>query len=185
MQRFRERYQKEVVPQLMAKFGYQNPLAVPKVEKVLINSGFGRETVSLAPEEQRKMQQILLEDLASISGQKPVLTQAKKSIASFKLRKGLTVGAKVTLRGRKMEDFIDRFIQIVLPRSRDFRGLDPQSFDRSGNLTVGLKEQITFPEVSPESVRKIFGLEVTVVTTAKSSAEGLELLKQLGFPFKA
>ncbi len=184
MLRFKERYETIVIPKMIEKFGYPNKMAVPRVEKVTLNTGFGRLVVSLVGDEQKKVSQGVMEDLSLIAGQKPVLTFSKKSIASFKLRKGLAIGAKVTLRGKRMNDFIDRLIWFSLPRSRDFQGIDPKSVDKSGNLTIGLKEQITFPEVSPESAKRIFGLEAVVATTAKTREEGLELLRLLGFPIK-
>jgi large subunit ribosomal protein L5 len=184
MLRFKERYNKEVVPAMMAKFGYQNLMAVPRVAKTVVNSGFGRLAVALPADEQKKLQQNLVDDLSLICGQKPVLQTSKKSIASFKLRKGLVIGAKVTLRGKRMGDFIDRLIVVALPRSRDFSGLPAQSLDKKGNLSIGLKEQIVFPEITPESAKRIFSLEATIVTTAKTREEGLELLRLLGFPIK-
>lgn len=185
MERFKDRYNKIVKPAMMSAFKYKSPLAVPRVTKVQVNSGFGRLVVGLAGDEQKKICQNVVDDLSLICGQKPVLTFSKKSIASFKLRKNMAIGAKVTLRGKKMEDFIDRLIHITLPRSRDFQGIPAKSVGRDGNLTIGIKEQITFPEVSPESVKRIFGLEVTIVTNAKNREEGMELLKLLGFPIKS
>jgi large subunit ribosomal protein L5 len=184
MLRLKEKYQKEVLPLMMEKFGYKNPMAVPKIEKVVINVGFGRMISGKTPEEQKKVYQPILEDLALISGQWPILTRAKKSISGFKIRKGMPVGAKVTLRKQRMYDFLDRLIHIALPRSRDFRGIDPQSVDKEGNLTIGIKEQICFPEILPEKARFIFGFEVTVVSSAKNKKEGLEFFKLLGFPIK-
>lgn len=185
MLRFKERYQKEVVPQMMKAFGYKSPWAVPRLEKVLINTGFGRQAVILGSDEQKKLQQALLEDLALITGQRPVLTLAKKSIASFKLREGLPIGVKVTLRGQKMADFVDKFLQITLARTRDFRGISLDSLDKKGNLTLGIKEQIFFPEILPEAVKKIFGLEITFVVRSGKREESLAALKALGFPFQA
>ncbi|MDI6591654.1 MAG: 50S ribosomal protein L5 [Patescibacteria group bacterium] len=184
MNRLREKYQKEVIPEMMKKFGYTNALAVPKIEKVVVNCGFGKLISGKTSEEQKKIYEAILEDLALITGQLPILTRAKKSISGFKIRKGLPVGAQVTLRGKRMYDFLERLIHIGLPRSRDFRGIDPKSLDKEGNLTIGIKEHIAFPEISPEKVKNIFGLEITVVTTAKNKEEGLELLKLLGFPIK-
>jgi large subunit ribosomal protein L5 len=184
MLRFKERYNKEAAPKMMERFGYKNKMAVPRIEKVSLNTGFGRLVAAATGDEQKKMTQAILEDLSLICGQRPVLTISKKSIASFKLRKGIAIGAKVTLRGKKMEDFIDRLIGIALPRSRDFRGIDLKSLDKNGNLTIGLKEQITFPEISPENTKKLFGLEVIIATTAKNNEEGTELFKLLGFPIK-
>ncbi len=180
----KEKYNKEAVPIMMEKFGYRNPIIVPKIEKVIINTGFGKLILGKTNEEQKKIQEAILNDLAFISGQKPVLTMAKKSIAGFKTRKGLAIGAKVTLRKKKMNDFLERLINISLPRSRDFRGIGTESFDPKGNLTIGVKEHIYFPEISPEKVKNIFGFEITVVTTAKTKEEGMELLKLLGFPIK-
>ena len=168
----------------MEKFGYKNPMAVPKIEKVVVNTGFGRLVAGKTSEEQKKIQNFILEDLGLICGQKPIFKKAKKSISSFKTRKEMIIGAAVTLRKKKMDDFLERLIHIALPRSRDFQGIDQKSFDKKGNLTIGIKEQIAFPEVSPEKAKNIFGLEITVVTTAKKREEGIELLKLLGFPIK-
>jgi len=185
MNSFGERYKKQVVPRMMEKFAYKSPMAVPRIVKVCLNTGFGKLIVGLSGEEQKKVQESILKDMALISGQKPSLTQAKKSIASFKLRKGLVIGAKVTLRGKRMEDFIDRLIWVVLPRCRDFQGIPAENVSKTGNLTIGLKEQIVFPEITPESAKKIFGLEVTVVVNSKIRDESLELLKLLGFPIRS
>jgi large subunit ribosomal protein L5 len=185
MLRLQEKYQKEVIPQMMEKFGYKNRMAVPEIEKVVINTGFGKLVSGKTPEEQKKIYQPILEDLTLVSGQKPILKGAKKSISTFKIRKGMPVGAMVTLRGKRMNDFLERLIHIALPRSRDFQGIDQKSVDKKGNLTIGIKEHIAFPEVSPEKVKNIFGLEVTVVTNAKSREEGVELLRLLGFPIKS
>jgi len=184
MLRFKERYQKEVIPKMMEKFGYQNKMAVPRIEKAVVNTGFGRQVAGLSSDEHKKICQAVLDDLALICGQKAVLALSKKSIASFKLRKGIAIGAKATLRGKKMEDFIDRLINIALPRSRDFQGIDEKSLDKKGNLSVGVKEQITFPEISPESVKRMFSLEVAISTTAKTRKEGIELFRLMGFPIK-
>ena len=180
----REKYQKEVIPQMMEKFNYKNPMAVSKIEKVVINTGFGRLISNLTGQDQEKTVNFILNDLSLICGQNPVKTRAKKSIAGFKIRKGVPIGARVTLRRKKMYDFLERLIHIALPRSRDFRGIDSKSVDEKGNLTIGIKEHICFPEVSPEKAKSIFGLEIAVVTTAKSREEGLELLRLLGFPIK-
>lgn len=179
-----EKYKKEVVPAMMEKFGYQNIMAVPKIEKVVVNVGFGRLVTGKTSKEQEKIRETILNDLALITGQRPVLTQARKSVSGFKIRKGMSIGARITLRGQKMYDFLERLIHIALPRSRDFRGLKPDSFDQEGNLTIGIKEHIVFPEVSLEIAKNIFGFEITVVTTAKNKEEGIELLKLLGFPIK-
>lgn len=169
---------------MVEKFGYKSPMAVPKVEKVVVNSGFGREIAGKSSEEQKKIQNGILEDLSLVCGQRPVLKTAKKSISSFKIRKGLPVGAAVILRKKRMYDFLERLIQITLPRSRDFQGIEQKSFDKNGNLTIGLKEHIVFPEVSPEKAKNIFGLEITVATNAKNKEEGIALLKLMGFPIK-
>jgi large subunit ribosomal protein L5 len=184
MLRLKDKYVKEVVPQMMERFGYQNKMAVPKIEKVVINTGFGRLISGKSSEEQKKIYQPILEDLALISGQKPILRGAKKSISAFKIRKSLPIGASVTLRRKKMYDFLERLIHIALPRCRDFRGIDPKSFDKKGNLTIGIKEHIAFPEILPEKVKTIFGLEVTIVTNAKNKEEAIELFKLIGFPIK-
>lgn len=184
MMRLKEKYQKEVVPQMMKKFGYKNRMAVPKIEKVVINTSFGKMISDKNKEEQRKIIENILEDLSLISGQRPILRKAKESISGFKLKKGTPVGAKVTLRRKMMNDFLERLIHIALPRSRDFKGIDLDSFDKKGNLTIPIKEQITFPEVSPEKTKVLFGLEVTVVTNAKKREEGIELLRLMGFPIK-
>ena len=174
-----------MIPAMMAKFGLKNAMAVPKIEKVIINSGFGKMITEKTSDEQKKICDAVLNDLSLITGQKPNLTTAKKSISGFKIREGLPVGARVTLRGKKMADFLERLIYIALPRSRDFRGIDQKSFDKKGNLSIGIKEHICFSEVSPEKVRNIFGFEVTVVTTAKKREEGIELFKLMGFPIKS
>ena len=184
MMRLTEKYIKEVVPQMMEKFGYKNAMAVPKIEKVIINTGFGKLAVGKTSDEQKKIRESILNDLALICGQRPILTEAKKSISAFKIRRGMPLGARVTLRKRRMFDFLERLIHIALPRSRDFQGIDPKSFDKKGNLTIGIKEHITFPEVSPEKIKQIFGFEITAVTTAKSREEGIGLLRLMGFPIK-
>lgn len=184
MLRLKEKYKKEVVPQMVENFGYKNVMAIPKIEKVMVNTGFGRLTTGKTSDEQKKIYEAILNDLALITGQKPILTRAKKSISGFKIRQGMPVGTQVSLRGEKMFDFLERLIHIALPRSRDFRGIDFKSFDREGNLTIAIKEHIVFPEISPEKVKNIFGFEITVVTTTKNKKEGIELLKLLGFPIK-
>jgi len=177
MSTFQEKYQKEVTPALREKFGYKNIMAVPKIEKVVVNCGIGRIRDEKQQEEIRKF-------LALITAQKPAPRPAKKAIASFKTRRGLIIGYQVTLRGRRMYDFISRLVNIALPRTRDFRGLDEKSFDNKGNLTIGVKEHIVFPEMIGEDYRFLFGLEVTVVTSARKREEGMELLKLMGFPIK-
>lgn len=184
MIRLKEKYKKEVIPGMMERFGYKNPMAVPKIEKVVINTGFGRLLVGKTPEEQKKIYTSIIDDLSLICGQRPVLTTAQKSISGFKTRKGMPIGAMVTLRGREMYDFLERIINIAFPRSRDFRGINPKSFDKKGNLTIGVREHIAFPEVSPEKAKNIFGFEITIVTTAKKQEEGLNLLRMMGFPIK-
>jgi len=183
--RLKDKYVKEAIPVMQEKFGYKNVVAVPKIEKVIVNVGFGRLISGKTSNEQKKIQDAILHDLTLITGQRPVLTQARKSISGFKIRKGMPVGTQVTLRGKRMFDFLERLIHIGLPRSRDFRGIDIDSFDEKGNLTIGIKEHIAFPEISPEEVKNMFGFEVTVVTTAKNKEEGIELLKLSGFPIKS
>lgn len=179
-----EKYKKGVIPEMKEKFGYKSVMAVPKIDKVVVNIGFGRMIAGKTSEEQKKTYSYLVEDLAIICGQRPILTKSKGSISSFKTRKGMFIGMKVTLRGKKMDNFLTRLIDIALPRTRDFQGIPQSSVDKSGNLTIGVKEHICFPEISPEQVKSIFGLEVVVSTTAKTKEEGLELLKLMGFPMK-
>lgn len=179
-----EKYQKEAIPQMMQKFGYKNYMAVPKIEKVVLNCGFGKQVAEKTNDEQKKITEGILESLGLICGQKAILTMAKKSISTFKIRQGLAIGAIVTLRGKKMRDFLERLIHVALPRSRDFQGIPAESFDKKGSLTIGIKEHIAFPEISPEKERSIFGLEISIVTNAKKREEGAELLKLLGFPIK-
>lgn len=185
MLRLQEKYKKEIAPALKEKFAYKNVMAVPKIKKVVINTGFGRKVATATSDERKKTEKAVSEEMTLIAGQASVLTKAKKSIAGFKLRQGIPIGAMVTLRGKKMYDFLDKLINIVLPRTRDFRGLSPDSIDGQGNLSIAMKEHIVFPEISPEKTKFIFGLEITVVTTAKNKEHGLELLKLLGFPMKA
>ena len=180
----KEKYQKEVVSVMMEKFGYKNIMAVPKIEKVVLNSCFGKEVVNKTGQEREKIIQNVVHDLTAISGQKPKVVKAKKSISGFKLRSGIEIAAVVTLRKNKMYNFLERLIYLTLPRSRDFKGLKPESIDKRGNLTIGFREDIAFPEVTTEKEKTIFGLEVTVVTTAKNKEEGLGLFKLLGFPIK-
>jgi large subunit ribosomal protein L5 len=184
MLRLKEKYKKEAVPKMMEKFGYKNAMAVPRLQKAVVNCGFGRMISGKGAEEQKKFSQAILEDLSLICGQRPQLTCAKKSISGFKTRKGLVIGARITLRGQRMHDFLERLIHIGLARSRDFRGIEEKSFDRKGNLTIGIKEHIVFPEILPEKAKIIFGFEITVATTAKKREEGIGLLKLLGFPIK-
>ena len=164
---------------MKAKFNFRNDLAVPKILKVTINSGVGKF------KQDQKIVDEIASDITQIAGQKAVFTLAKKAIASFKTRQGQVVGVKVSLRGRRLNDFLDRLISLALPRTRDFRGIPFSAVDKSGNLNIGIKEQIIFPEISHENVKTIFGLEVCVTTSARNQAEGLELFKLLGFPLKA
>ena len=173
-----EKYKKEVIPAMKEKFGYQNDLAVPGITKVAVNIGIGKAL------KDEKMQETISKDLAMITGQKPVPCLAKGAISGFKIRKGMKVGLKTTLRGKKMYEFLDRLVGAAIPRIRDFRGLLEKSIDKEGNLTIGIKEHIVFPEIAHEDVRLIFGLEVTVVTNAKKRKEAIELFKLLGFPIK-
>jgi large subunit ribosomal protein L5 len=176
--RLRVRYGKEVVPALMKHFKYTNVMAVPKLEKIVINMGLG-EAIANA-----KLLDVATDELGRIAGQKPVVTRAKKSIANFKLRQNMPIGAAVTLRGERMFEFLDRLVSVVLPRVRDFRGVSTKSFDGRGNYTMGLRDQLIFPEISYEKVDKIRGMNVTIVTTARSDDEARELLKQMGMPFR-
>jgi large subunit ribosomal protein L5 len=176
--RLRVRYSKEIVPTLMKHFKYTNIMAVPKLEKIVINMGLG-EAVANA-----KIMDVAVDELGRISGQRAVVTKAKKSIANFKLRQHMPIGAAVTLRGDRMYEFLDRLVSVVLPRVRDFRGVSTRSFDGRGNYTMGLRDQLIFPEISYEKVDKIRGMNVTIVTTARSDDEARELLKQLGLPFR-
>ena len=176
--RLQEKYTSEVCKGLMEKFNYKNVNELPKLEKVVINIGCGDVTNSKAIDS-------AVEDLTVISGQKPLITKAKKSIAAFKLREGMPIGVKVTLRGSRMYEFLDKFMNIALPRVRDFRGVNPQSFDGRGNYSIGLKEQLIFPEIDYDKVDKVRGMDVIIVTTAKSDEEGRELLRLLGMPFSA
>ncbi len=180
----KEKYTKEVIPLMKEKFGHKNVMSVPKIEKVVVNTGFGKFLGGKTKDEQRKTMKSILNDLATITGQKPVLTKAKKSIAIFKLREGTPVGASVTLRRKKMYAFLERLIHVSLARSRDFQGINLKSIDDKGNLTIGIKEHIIFPEILPENIRNSLGLEATIVTTADSKEEGLELFKLLGFPME-
>lgn len=184
MLRLKQKYIKEVIPKMQKEFGYKNLMAVPCVEKVVINSSFGKLISGKTSQEVKKIKANISEDLALITGQKPMLIKAKKSIAGFKLREGMEISAKVVLRKRRMYDFLERLIYITFPRSRDFRGINSDSIDKNGNLTIGMKEHIAFPEISTEKEKNIFGLEITVVTTAGAKEKGLELLKLIGFPIK-
>ncbi len=184
MLKLSEKYKKEVIPAMKEKFGYTNDMAVPKIEKVIVNCGFGRQVAGKTGKEGEKIQNHILQELSLITGQKPALRKAKKSISSFKLRKGMAVGAVVTLRGRKMYDFLERLIFITFPRTRDFQGIDSKLIDPKGNLCLGFKEHTSFPEISAEKEKSIFGLEIAIATTANNKEQGLELLRLLGFPIK-
>ena len=184
MIRLSEKYKIEVVPTMKEEFNYRNIMAVPKIEKVVVNTGFGKLLAGKTTAEKKKIYEEILKDLSLICAQFPMLTKAKKSISGFKIRKGMPVGAKVTLRGQRMYDFLERLIYIALPRTRDFRGINLKSVDKAGNLTIAIKEHIAFPEIAPEDVKILFGFEITVVTTAMSREEGLGLLRLLGFPIK-
>lgn len=178
MNRVKAKYLNEVVPALMKKFGYKSVMQCPKMEKIIINTGLGDI------KDNAKSVQTTLNEIKMITGQQPVLTKAKKSVANFKLREGMNVGIKVTLRGDKMYEFYDKFISIALPRVRDFKGVSDKSFDGRGNYAVGLKEQLIFPEITYDQVEKIRGMDVCVVTTARTDEEARELLRLLGMPFK-
>jgi large subunit ribosomal protein L5 len=178
MTKLREKYQKQVIPAMKEKFGYKNDLAVPRIIKVVVNTGFN-PTVR-----DEKIQKEMAHDLTLITSQKPAPRQAKKAEAAFKTREGMVIGLAITLRGQRMYDFLDKLVNIALPRSRDFHGLPEKNIDQSGNLNIGIKEQIIFPEISAESTKSIFGLEIAVVTTAKNHQSGVELFKLLGFPIK-
>ncbi len=177
MARLKDYYKSDVAPALMKKFGYKSVMQIPKLEKIVINVGCGEAR------ENSKVMDAVVKDLAAITGQKPILTVAKTSIANFKLREGMVIGAKVTLRADKMYEFMDRFFNVALPRVRDFRGINPNSFDGRGNYTVGLKEQLIFPEIEYDKIDKIRGMDISFITTAKTDEEGRELLSLLGAPF--
>ncbi len=176
--RIKEKYQKEVVPALMEKFQYKSIMQVPKIAKVAINKGIGAATAD------KKLVDVGVEELTIISGQMAVPTVAKKSVSNFKLREGMPIGARVTLRGDKMYEFIDRLISVALPRVRDFRGINEKGFDGRGNYTLGVKEQIIFPEISIDKINRISGMDITFVTTAPTDEESYELLKAIGMPFR-
>jgi len=177
--RLHEKYRKDVVPALTKRFGYSNVMAVPRVKKVTLNIGMGEASQNV------KLLDTAAIELGQIAGQKPVITRAKKSIANFKIRKGMAIGCMVTLRGERMFEFLDRLSSVVLPRVRDFKGLPPNSFDGRGNYTLGLKDQLVFPEIDYTRVDKIKGMNITITTTARNDEEGRELLRLLGIPFRA
>jgi large subunit ribosomal protein L5 len=177
--RLKEKYRNEVIPAMMQKFGYKNIMQAPKIEKVIVNMGLGEAI------QNSKIIDAAVNDLMIITGQKPVTTKAKKSIAAFKLRAGMTIGAKVTLRGERMYEFVDKLFSIALPRVRDFRGISVKSFDGRGNFSMGVREQLIFPEIDYDKIDKIRGMDIVFVTTAKTDEEAKELLRLMGMPFKA
>jgi len=176
--RLKEMYLKEIVPAMTKKFGYKNVMEVPKIEKIVINMGVGEAR------DNAKLLESAAKDLEIISGQKPVITKAKKSIANFKIREGMSIGCKVTLRGERMYEFADRLINLALPRVRDFRGVNPNAFDGRGNYALGIKEQLIFPEIDFDKVDKVRGMDIIFVTTAKTDEEARELLTLFGMPFR-
>lgn len=178
MNALRERYKKEIVPALMKEFNFRNVMEVPNLEKMIVNIGMGEALDS------PNTLDAAVADLTAITGQKPVVTKAKKSIANFKLREGRSIGVKVTLRGDRMWSLFDRLVNIALPRVRDFRGVSPKAFDGRGNYTLGIREQLIFPEISYDSIDKIRGMEITLVTTAKNDDQAMALFRQLGMPFR-
>lgn len=179
MARLKDKFLKEVAPVLMEKFGYKNVMEIPKIEKVVVNMGVGEAVGN------PKALDAAVNDLMTIVGQRPVVTRAKKSIAAFKIREGMAIGTKVTLRGERMYQFLDKLFNVALPRVRDFRGVSPKAFDGRGNYTLGIKEQLIFPEIDYDKVDKIRGMDIIFVTTAKSDEEARELLKLMGMPFSA
>ena len=176
--RLREHYAKNVIPALTKEFGYKNVMAVPKLEKISINIGLGEAT------QNSKLMDKAVAELGAIAGQKPVITKAKKSIAAFKLREGMSIGCMVTLRGDRMYEFLDRLVNVSLPRVRDFRGVSSKSFDGRGNYTLGIKDQLIFPEIDYSKVEKTTGMNISITTTARTDAEGVALLKNMGMPFR-
>ncbi|MBU0513245.1 MAG: 50S ribosomal protein L5 [Proteobacteria bacterium] len=178
MSRLKQLYRTEVVPRLTEEFGYTSPMQLPRLEKVVLNMGLGEAI------QNHKVLDSAVEELTMIAGQRSVVTRARRSIAAFKLREGMTIGCRVTLRGRKMYEFFDKLVNVALPRVRDFRGVSPQAFDGRGNYSLGIREQIIFPEIDYDKIDKIKGLNVTVVTTARTDEEGRSLLKHLGMPFR-
>ncbi|MFZ5897668.1 MAG: 50S ribosomal protein L5 [Bacillota bacterium] len=178
MSRLKQKYLEEVVPAMKEKFGYQNVMQVPKLEKVVINIGLG-EAIQNA-----KAIDAAINDLKTITGQRPVVTRAKKSVAAFKVREGMQIGVKVTLRGNRMYDFVDKLFNVALPRVRDFRGIPSRAFDGRGNYTLGVKEQLIFPEIEYDKIDKVRGMDITLVTTAKTDEEARELLRLMGAPFQ-
>lgn len=178
MARLKEKYLQEVKPAMQSKFGYQNVMEIPRLVKVVVNMGVGEAT------QNPKSLDAAVQDMTAITGQKPVITRAKKSIAAFKLRQGVAIGAKVTMRGSRMYEFVDRLVNTALPRVRDFRGISPKGFDGRGNFTMGLKEQLIFPEIDYDKVDKVRGMDIVFVTSAKTDEEARALLKLMGMPFR-
>ena len=178
MKNLKERYTKEIIPEMMKKFGYKNPMQVPRIVKLVINRGVGEAT------QNPKAIDISVAEISKITGQKPLVTKSKKSIAGFKLKENTSIGCVVTLRGRRMYDFVDKLVNICLPKIRDFKGINPKSFDGNGNYTLGIKEQLIFPEVDYDKVDKIRGMDITIVTSANKNEEAHELLKLIGIPFR-
>ena len=178
MKNLKERYKKEIIPEMMKKFGYKNPMQVPHITKLVINRGVGEATLN------PKAIDVSVAEIAAITGQKPLVTRSKKSIAGFKLKENIPIGCVVTLHGQRMYDFLDKLVNICLPKIRDFKGLNPKSFDGNGNYTLGIKEQLIFPEVIYDKVDKIRGMDITIVTSANKNEEAHELLKLVGIPFR-
>ena len=178
MARLKDKYFQEILPQLKEEFGYKNDLQVPRLTKIVVNMGVGEAITNV------KSLDFAVSDLTTISGQKPVITRAKQSIAGFKLRKGMPIGCKVTLRRDRMYDFLDKIMNVALPRIRDFKGISPKAFDGRGNYNLGLKEQVIFPEINYDKIDKVRGMDICIVTTAKSDEEAKSLLKRLGMPFR-
>jgi len=176
--RLKEKYEQEVVPQLMKTFGYKNVMEVPRLEKVVVNMGVGQAV------QDSKLLDGAVRDIATITGQRPVVTKAKRSISNFKVRQGMRIGAKVTLRGARMYEFLDRLFNVALPRVRDFGGISPNAFDGHGNFAMGLREQLVFPEIDYDKIDKIRGMDIIIVTNAKSDEEARALLRALGMPFR-
>lgn len=179
MSRLKEKYREDVVKAMMQKFGYKNIMQVPKLEKVVVNVGVGEAI------QNSKTLDAAVSDVATVTGQRPVITKAKKSIAAFKLRQGMKIGCKVTLRGDRMYDFVDKLFSVALPRVRDFRGVSPKSFDGRGNYSMGIREQLIFPEIDYDKIDKVRGMDIIFVTTARTDEEARELLRLLGMPFRA
>ena len=179
MARLKEFYSQEVAPAMMKKFGYKNVMEIPKVEKIVVNMGVSEAVGN------PKVLDAAVADLTQISGQKPIVTKAKKSISAFKVREGMSIGTKVTLRGERMYHFLDKLLNVALPRVRDFRGISPKAFDGRGNYTLGVKEQLIFPEMEYDKIDKIRGMDITIVTSANTDEEARELLKLMGMPFSA